>query len=60
MGVFTSTRLQYSDYIDFCNDLYRISSVISPRGIQKIIAHTFDGAQALTIYRSVKRSGIFV
>ena len=44
----------------FCDDLYRISSVTSLRGFQNQRAQTFDGAQAQTIYRSIKRSGIFV
>ena len=44
----------------FCDNLYRTSSVISPRGFQKLNVPTFDCAQAETIDRSVKRPGIFL
>ena len=44
----------------FCDDCYQISSVISPGRFPNPRAQTFDGAQAKTIYRSVKRSGIVV
>ena len=60
MDVFPPDYITVVILCRFCDDLYRISSVIPPRGFQKRIAPTFDGAQADTIYGSVKRLGIFV
>ena len=38
-----------SGYVDFCDDLYQISSVIAPRGFQNQIAQTSDGRSFVSL-----------